>query len=67
VENYLRALFATGPEAIRIQKKLIRRWEDLPLSDAIQAGVDAFVGSWGTDEPRRLMQAFRDRRSRKPE
>jgi enoyl-CoA hydratase/carnithine racemase len=67
VEKYLRALFATGPEAIRIQKKLIRRWEDLPLSDAIQAGVDAFVGSWGTDEPRRLMQAFRDRRSRKPE
>ena len=67
VETYLRALFATGPQAIRIQKKLIRRWEDLPLSDAIQAGIDAFARSWTSDEPRRLMQAFRDRRARKLE
>jgi enoyl-CoA hydratase/carnithine racemase len=64
VETYLRALFTTGPQAIRIQKKLIRRWEDLTLSDAIQAGVDAFASSFESDEPRRLMQAFRERRSR---
>ena len=64
VEMYLRALFATGPQAIRIQKKLIRRWEDLTLSDAIQAGVDAFASSFESDEPRCLMQAFRERRSR---
>jgi enoyl-CoA hydratase len=64
VEMYLRALFATGPQAIRIQKKLIRRWEDLTLSDAIQAGVDAFASSFESDEPHRLMQAFRERRSR---
>jgi enoyl-CoA hydratase/carnithine racemase len=64
VETYLRALFTTGPQAIRIQKKLIRRWEDLSVSDAIQAGVDAFASSFEADEPRRLMQAFRERRSR---
>jgi enoyl-CoA hydratase/carnithine racemase len=64
VETYLRALFTTGPHAIRIQKKLIRRWEDLTVSDAIQAGVDAFAGAFESDEPRRLMQAFRERRSR---
>jgi enoyl-CoA hydratase/carnithine racemase len=64
VETYLRALFTTGPQAIRIQKKLIRRWEDLTVSDAIQAGVDAFASSFESDEPRRLMQAFRERRSR---
>jgi enoyl-CoA hydratase/carnithine racemase len=64
VETYLRALFATGPQAIRIQKKLIRKWEDLTISDAIQAGVDAFASSFESDEPRRLLQAFRERRSR---
>jgi enoyl-CoA hydratase/carnithine racemase len=64
VEDYLGALFATGPQAIRIQKALIRKWEDLPVSDAIQAGIDAFASSWDSDEPRRLMQAFRDRRAR---
>jgi enoyl-CoA hydratase/carnithine racemase len=64
VEEYLRALFATGPKAIRIQKELIRKWEDLTVSDAIRAGIDAFASSWESDEPRRLMQAFRERRSR---
>jgi enoyl-CoA hydratase len=64
VEDYLGALFATGPQAIRIQKALIRKWEDLTISEAIQAGIDAFASSWDSDEPRRLMQAFRDRRAR---
>lgn len=63
VEHYLDALFATGPQAIRIQKSLIRRWEDLPVSDAIEAGIDAFVSSWRSDEPKGLMQAFRERRT----
>jgi enoyl-CoA hydratase/carnithine racemase len=64
VEEYLRALFATGPKAIRIQKELIRKWEDLTVSGAIRAGIDAFASSFESDEPRRLMQAFRERRSR---
>jgi enoyl-CoA hydratase len=64
VERYLRALLATGPEAIRIQKQLIRKWEDLTITDAIRAGIDAFARAFESDEPRRLMQAFRDRRSR---
>jgi enoyl-CoA hydratase/carnithine racemase len=66
VENYLESLFATGPNAIRIQKKLIRQWEDLPVTQAIDAGVEAFVHSWRSDEPKRLMQAFRERRTRQP-
>ncbi|MEA2758393.1 MAG: hypothetical protein QOH65_1006 [Methylobacteriaceae bacterium] len=64
VEDSLGALFAAGPQAIRIQKALIRKWEDLSVSEAIQAGIDAFASSWDSDEPHRLMQAFRDRRSR---
>jgi enoyl-CoA hydratase/carnithine racemase len=64
VEDVLRALFTTGPKAIRIQKTLIRKWEDLTISEAIQAGIDAFASSFESDEPRRLMRAFRDRRAR---
>ncbi|MBV8848936.1 MAG: enoyl-CoA hydratase/isomerase family protein [Methylobacteriaceae bacterium] len=64
VNEYLRALFTTGRQAIRIQKKLIRKWEDLTISGAIHAGIDAFATSFESDEPRRLMQDFRDRRSR---
>ena len=51
-----------GPVAIRNQKALIRAWEDLPLSQAIAAGIPAFAASWETDEPRRMMAGFLNRR-----
>ena len=51
-----------GPVAIRNQKALIRAWEDLPLSQAIAAGIPAFAASWETDEPRAMMAAFVQRK-----
>ena len=56
-----------GPRAIRNQKALIRRWEDLPLSEAVAAGVSAFARAWegGGDEPRRMMEASLNRRRRR--
>jgi len=60
VESILKA----GPNAVRIQKKLIRQWEDLPISAAIAAGVGAFAEAYSTDEPRRMMQAFLNRPKR---
>ena len=44
--------------AIRLQKALIRQWEDLPLKDAIAAGADALAAAFETDEPARAMAAF---------
>jgi enoyl-CoA hydratase/carnithine racemase len=61
VEEYLASLCSAGPRAVRLQKKLIRRWEDLPLGAAIAAGIDCFADAYATDEPARLMQAFLDR------
>ncbi len=58
VAGYVDALLAAGPEAVRSQKRLIRAWEDLPVSQAVAIGVDAFEASWGTDEPRERMAAF---------
>jgi enoyl-CoA hydratase/carnithine racemase len=65
VEGWIASLLQAGPRAIRLQKKLIRSWEDLPLSAAVRAGVDAFEAAWETDEPRRLMEEFLNRRASK--
>ena len=60
VARAIDALLAAGPEAVRRQKALMRRWEDAPLKDAIEAGVDAFARSYETEEPRRMMRAALD-------
>ncbi len=65
VEVWVSSILQAGPRAIRLQKKLIRRWEDLPLTDAVRAGVDAFAAAWETDEPRRMMQEFLADRARR--
>jgi len=61
-DAWVRAIGSAGPEAIRLQKSLIRQWEAMPLDEAIQAGVSCFARAYKTDEPRRLMQAFLDRK-----
>lgn len=58
VEEWLEAIFANGRQAVRAQKQLMRAWEDVPLRDAVQAGIEAFVASWQTDEPRLAMAKF---------
>ncbi|WP_394761366.1 enoyl-CoA hydratase [Phenylobacterium sp.] len=59
VEDLLQKLLASEPRAVRLQKALIRQWEDLPLTDAITAGVEAFADAWTTDEPQRAMARHR--------
>ncbi|MBC7433765.1 MAG: enoyl-CoA hydratase/isomerase family protein [Rubritepida sp.] len=51
-----------GPAAIRRQKALITAWEDLPLSQAVAAGIPAFAASWDSDEPRAMMAGFLHRK-----
>jgi enoyl-CoA hydratase/carnithine racemase len=62
VESVLRALLAAGPQAVRLQKSLMREWENLPADQAIAAGIDAFANAYATDEPRRLMSGFLNRK-----
>jgi enoyl-CoA hydratase len=62
VEARLAALLANGPHAVRLQKALIREWEDLTLSQAVSAGIESFTKSFATDEPARMMAAFTGRR-----
>jgi len=62
VAHWVASILAGGPRAIRLQKALVRDWERLSVEKAIQAGIRSCVESRRTDEPRRLMQAFLDRK-----
>ena len=51
-------LLNSKPRAVRLQKSLIRAWEDLSTQEAIQAGIDAFAAAFDTDEPQIAMHEF---------
>ncbi len=63
VEHWLAQLLTSTPRAVRLQKRLIRQWEDLPLTKAIAAGIDTFAEAFTTDEPRAAMRAFHDQQA----
>ena len=50
-----------APNAIRLQKELLRQWESLPVAQAIEAGLPIFAQAFESDEPRRYCQRFFDR------
>ena len=52
----------SGPLAVRGQKTLVREWEQLPIDEAVEAGIDAFERAYQTDEPARMMQPFLSRK-----
>jgi enoyl-CoA hydratase len=62
VENIIAALLTAGPRAVRLQKQLIRQWENLPADRAIEAGIDTFVRAFDSEEPRRMLSAFAARK-----
>jgi enoyl-CoA hydratase len=62
VEHTIETLLACGPEALRSQKALLRQWEELPLKESVDLSIGAFGKSFLTDEPKRLMQGFIDRK-----
>lgn len=54
VGRLARAILAGGPAAIRLQKRLILDWEELPTGAAIRRGIDRFAEAYETDEPARM-------------
>jgi enoyl-CoA hydratase len=63
LELTVASLLSAGPNAIRLQKALIREWETLPLDAAIARGIDRFTQAWETDEPSRMIEASREKQS----
>ncbi len=66
IELRLSALLKGGPNAVRLQKALIRRWEELPLGQAIAAGINSFAQAFHTDEPGEAMAAWQGSRRAPP-
>jgi enoyl-CoA hydratase/carnithine racemase len=62
VETLLGQLLECGPEALKIQKDLLRQWEELPLKEAIAVTIPALGRAFRTDEPQRYMAPFLNRK-----
>jgi enoyl-CoA hydratase/carnithine racemase len=59
------AIACSGPIAVRSQKALVAKWEQLSLEDSINKGIDAFEKAYKTDEPQQMMQPFLNRKTKK--
>ena len=55
VDAWLDAILACGPAAVRTQKALLNKWQEMPLSEAVAVSIDAFAGAFETDEPARML------------
>ena len=64
VDDWVVAILNAGPNAIRAQKELIRDWERMSIADAVQQGIRAVAAAHGSDETKRLMGAFLQRRKK---
>jgi enoyl-CoA hydratase len=58
IEAWIGKLLTSTPGAVRLQKQLMRQWEDLPLSAAVAAGIETFAAAYGSDEPATAMREF---------
>lgn len=58
VDAWLSSILSSGPQAVRIQKRLMRQWENLPIDAAIRSAIDAFEESHSGPEPRAYLSRF---------
>jgi enoyl-CoA hydratase/carnithine racemase len=65
VEKWVKAICTAGPRAIRLQKELCADWERMSIADAVQRGIAQVARAHETDEPRRLMTQFLERKKNK--
>jgi enoyl-CoA hydratase/carnithine racemase len=59
-------ILAGAPRALRLQKRLCRAWEELPLEEAIEQGVRAFADAFRTPEAREYLERFVNRERSRP-
>jgi len=57
VERFAGTILAGGPQAIRLQKRLILDWQELPTEAAIARGIDIFAEVYSPAEPRQMAGA----------
>lgn len=55
-------IMSNGPTGIRLQKRLMRSWESLPLDDGIRAGIQSLADAYRDGDPPARIARFLDRR-----
>lgn len=58
VDEILNSILLSGPKAIRLQKELLRQWDELPLCESIRRSIDVFGSAYETGEPKECMERF---------
>ncbi|EHY59396.1 putative secondary metabolism biosynthetic enzyme [Exophiala dermatitidis] len=67
VDEKVRLIAKNGPIAMRVQKSLVREWEECgTVNEGVEKGIEAFARMWvdGGAEPRRYMREFTERKKR---
>jgi len=62
IERCVASIVEATPRAMRVQKRLMRRWERLSIDEGIQAGIDAMAESVADGEHLGRMGAFVNRK-----
>lgn len=57
-------LAAFGPNAVRQQKRLLNKWFDMSVDEAVEDSVEQFGRAFLTGEPQQHMQTFLSRKRR---
>jgi enoyl-CoA hydratase/carnithine racemase len=55
-------ILGNGPAAMKLQKKLVAKWMNLPFDGAVEAGILAFRDCFETPEPKEGATAFLEKR-----
>jgi enoyl-CoA hydratase/carnithine racemase len=62
VETTVTAILECGPAGVRAQKALLRSWEAPDLAELMRQSIECFAAQFDSDEPRKYMQKFIDRK-----
>jgi len=58
LQEWLDSILSAAPNALRLQKELMHQWEELPMTDAIQAGIKSFGAAFASGEPQKYSAPF---------
>jgi enoyl-CoA hydratase/carnithine racemase len=62
VDSWIRSVVTAWPGAVRLQKRLIRDWEELTMSAAVTAGIGAFTAAYEGGEPAVAIKRYHESR-----
>jgi len=64
VRRMAQRLMSNDQRALLLQKELMNRWLNLPMNEAIEAGIKSLALAYATDAPQRAIREFRTRRKK---